>query len=39
MDLINLRRVAWGTEAMQQKQEHDSALVEMLTQKILERLG
>ena len=39
MDLINLRRVAWGTEAMQQKQEHDSALVELLTQKILERLG
>ena len=28
-----------NTEAMQQKQEHDSALVEMLTQKILERLG
>ena len=39
MDLINIRRVAWGTE---QEVPHlpqvDTALVELLTAKILERL-
>ena len=40
MDLINIRRVAWGTGQEPQKnltEDHD--LVEMLTAKILERLG
>ncbi|MBQ4600221.1 MAG: acetaldehyde dehydrogenase (acetylating) [Oscillospiraceae bacterium] len=40
LDLINIRRVAWGQgEAPQKTETVDSALVELLTQKILERLG
>ena len=40
MDLINIRRVAWGTEAPKKSTPAaDPALVELLTQKILERLG
>ena len=35
MDLVNIRRVAWGTD----KQTKDEDLVEMVTRKILERLG
>ena len=38
LDLINIRRVAWGLEA-QPHSGPDDALVELLTQKILERLG
>ena len=39
LDLINIRRVAWGTGEARPAQSPDSELVEMLTQKILERLG
>ena len=39
LDLINIRRVAWGTEAPVQGHSVDAALVEMLTQKLLERLN
>ena len=35
MDLINIRRVAWGTEPGARQED----LVEMVTRKILERLG
>ena len=39
LDLINIRRVAWGTNDVQAETPRvDSALVEMLTAKILERL-
>ena len=41
LDLINIRRVAWGTEK-EKNQPHatvDPALVELLTRKIMERLG
>ena len=39
LDLINIRRVAWGTEkAPSQQIQINSDLVELLTQKILERL-
>ena len=39
MDLINIRRVAWGNkEKSFAKPQVDSALVELLTAKILERL-
>ena len=37
-DLINIRRVAWGTEEPKQRQLHSPELVELLAQKILERL-
>ena len=37
MDLINIRRVAWGTEEIPQKPENND-LIELLTAKILERL-
>ena len=37
MDLINIRRVAWGTEEIPQKSENND-LIELLTAKILERL-
>ena len=37
MDLVNIRRVAWGTACEKQTAEED--LVEMVTRKILERLG
>lgn len=43
MDLINLRRVAWGLEEKEAPRcaaaAVDENLVELLTQKILERLG
>ena len=40
LDLINIRRVAWGRkEEPRIPQAPDSELVELLTQKILERLG
>ena len=40
MDLINVRRIAWGMEdAPQQKVNVNEDLVEMLTRKIMERLG
>ena len=40
LDLINIRRVAWGTEAEQREDPCDNQdLVELLTAKILERLG
>ena len=39
LDLINIRRVAWGTEkATSQQIQINPDLVELLTQKILERL-
>jgi len=37
LDLINIRRVAWDAE--KQQVQVDDRLVEMLTQKILEKLG
>ena len=42
LDLINIRRVAWGTEesaAGTPTENTDSALIEHLTQEILRRLG
>ena len=40
LDLINIRRVAWGTEAEHRETVADNHdLVELLTAKILERLG
>ena len=39
LDLVNVRRVAWGTEEIQPQVRVDSELVELLAQKILERLG
>ena len=38
MDLINIRRVAWGTEKVSAPQSHTGDLVEIITAKILERL-
>ncbi len=38
LDLVNIRRVAWGTEEVRQNTQVDSDLVELLAQKILERL-
>ena len=38
LDLINIRRVAWGTEEPKKKEIHSPELVELLAQKILERL-
>ena len=40
LDLINIRRVAWGQEqeVQQPKVQVDDSLVELLTAKILERL-
>ena len=41
MDLINIRRVAWGTEdqeARKQVPQTDEKLVELLTEQILRRL-
>ena len=38
MDLINIRRVAWGAEVQPHKTCIDSSLLEMLTAKIMERL-
>ena len=40
LDLIKIRRVAWGTEEEhREKLRNDQDLVELLTAKILERLG
>lgn len=39
MDLINVRRVAWGTEEPRQGDDTEPELVERLTAKILERLN
>ena len=40
LDLINIRRVAWDTEAAEErKPECSEELVELLTRKIMERLG
>ncbi len=39
MDLVNIRRVAWGTEEEKPQVQVDSDLVELLAQKILERLN
>ena len=40
LDLINIRRVAWGTEEKREPvSPANSELVELLTQKIMERLG
>ena len=38
MDLVNIRRVAWGTEKQDEQIKVDNDLVELLAQKILERL-
>ncbi len=39
LDLINIRRIAWDNREKQQKSpRYDSALVELLAEKILERL-
>jgi hypothetical protein len=38
MDLINIRRVAWDTDCRQEKPAVDQELVELLTEKILQRL-
>ena len=38
MDLVNIRRVAWGVEDPQTQVQVDGDLVELLAQKILERL-
>ena len=38
MDLVNIRRVAWGAEKQNTQVKVDSDLVELLAQKILERL-
>ena len=39
MDLVNIRRVAWGVEEESHRTDVDSHLVELLAQKILERLN
>ena len=40
LDLINIRRVAWGTEEKRQTVSHaNSELVDLLARKIMERLG
>ena len=40
LDLINIRRVAWGADVSHpERPKVDAALVELLTAKILERLG
>ena len=38
MDLVNIRRVAWGTDVNHTQVKVDSDLVELMAQKILERL-
>ena len=38
LDLINIRRVAWGREESKPEPVHSPELVELLAQKILERL-
>lgn len=39
LDLINIRRVAWGKEEEKTAPKLDADLVELLTAKIMERLG
>ena len=39
MDLVNIRRVAWGVEEVKPKVQVNADLVELLAQKILERLN
>ena len=39
LDLINVRRVAWGQEENKRKVSVNADLVELLAEKILERLG
>ena len=39
MDLVNIRRVAWGTGEQKPQVQVNSDLVELLAQKILERLN
>jgi len=39
LDLINIRRVAWDTRQPPVTREESTDLVELLTQKIMERLG
>ena len=39
LDLVNIRRVAWGTEEQKPQVKVDADLVELLAQKILERLN
>ena len=39
LDLINIRRIAWGVEETGGKSAENEDLVELLTEKILERLG
>ncbi len=39
LDLINIRRVAWGVDSPKEQARPDDSLVELLTQRILERLG
>ena len=39
LDLINIRRVAWGEEKQETVPRVDDALLDALTRKILERLG
>ena len=39
LDLVNIRRVAWGTEEEKPEKQVDGDLVELLARKILERLG
>ncbi len=39
LDLINIRRVAWGTDQLQRTVTVNEDLVELLTERILERLG
>ena len=39
MDLVNIRRVAWGREEEKPEKQVDGDLVELLAQKILERLN
>lgn len=39
MDLINIRRVAWGTGEMEPRRKADPDFVELLAEKILERLN
>lgn len=38
LDLVNIRRVAWGQDELPKKATVDSSLVELLAAKILERL-
>ena len=39
MDLINIRRVAWGTEGMEPRKHPDEELIDRIAAKIMERLA